>query len=131
MRNAIVDHRREVEPLAEAAEEEPVRALDELRRHYGLRGEADVGAFLVRHPDVVDLLTETRGRIGEYFGADPVDLETFVDPEAPAASELYALVRTRLGSADALRQLRRFDEAWWLDALDRTRAPVVVSIEHV
>lgn len=83
------------------------------------------------HPEVVALLAETRGRSGEHFGDAVVDLEILVDPEAPAAPELYALVQMRLGSADALRRLRRFDEEWWLDALDRTPTPIVVSMEHV
>lgn len=116
---------------APVATDAAVAALDALRREYRFRGGEEVADFLLRPPESRRLLAEARPRIAHFFGSSPVDVELVRDPEAPADPELFALVRTRLSSADALRQLRRFDEGWWLQAIDGADAAIVVSVEHV
>lgn len=105
---------------------------DRLRGRYGFRDNDAVERFIGRHPELLPLLVDARRVIDTYFGQrTPVELEVFIDPEAPNETTLFVLIQTRLSTDEALRSLRSFDEEWWVHAIDRADGHLVISFEHV
>lgn len=103
--------------------------MSELRRDYQLNDEADILAFLERHPALAPLLFEIRSNIRRFFDEDLVRLEMFYDPEWPQDdAELVVNIQTALEPKEALARLRRFDDEWWIKRLSETRPPLIVSI---
>jgi hypothetical protein len=113
--------------------DQPDDALDRLTARYAFRRPEEVVAYLRRYPHLVPVLFEAAEVIPRYFGADaPLALEVFVDPEDELeCRELFAIVQTALGSAEALDRLDRLDEDWWTMASPDGPGTLVVDIEHV
>ncbi|MGH2562852.1 MAG: hypothetical protein ACRDJH_27655 [Thermomicrobiales bacterium] len=111
---------------------DPASEIEQLRRRTHFRGGDDVSVYLERHSGITHVLVGALDRISEYFGEDvPIALEVLWDPEEPEHDELYALIQTSLAAEDAVSRLKRFDEAWWLHALDHTHGGLTISLEFV
>lgn len=111
---------------------DPTPEIARLRRRTEFRDGEEVAAYLERHPWIASVLLDALDRIPEFFGDEaPVALEVFWDPEDAGHEALYALIQTGLPPDEALRQLKRFDEGWWLSALDRVRGDLTISLEFV
>ncbi len=112
-------------------------ALDEriasLAALYRFDDPAAVTDFLSRHDFLVDLLIEAREHIRTHFGPDtPAALEVFYDmDDAQCEPELVALIETTLPAEEALTRLDCFDEAWWLDAVQRGRSILMITLRFV
>ena len=108
-------------------------ALDRLSARYAFRRPAEVAEYLHRHPHLVPILFEAAEVIPRYFGADaPLVLEVFTDPEGEAGDrELFAIVRTALGSEESLERLYRLQDDWWLAASPDGPGVLVIGIEPV
>jgi hypothetical protein len=103
--------------------------IEEIERSFALRNESDVAAFLGEHPFLLPLLLESHDRINEQFpNARPV-LEVVTDPEGADDFQLALFIRTRLAPEEAVANLERFDDTWWLDALDRARGKLCITLE--
>ena len=112
-------------------------ALDEriasLAALYRFDDPAAVTDFLSRHDFLVDLLIEAREHISTHFGPDtPAALEVFYDMDDELGEpELVALIETTLPAEEALTRLDRFDEAWWLDAVQCGRSILMITMRFV
>ena len=112
-------------------------ALDEriasLAALYRFDDPAAVTDFLSRHDFLVDLLIEAREHIRTHFGPDtPTALEVFYDLDDELGEpELVALIETTLSAEEALLHLDRLDEAWWLDAVQRGRFILMITLRFV
>jgi hypothetical protein len=103
-----------------------------LARDFTIVDEQNVVRFLESFPDVLPLLFETRAEIRRFFGEGTVKLETFVDPEWPAEQPTLVMnVQMTVTSRETLDRLREFDRKWWLEKLEASNAPLLVSFEHV
>lgn len=108
------------------------RLIEHLADVYALQDGLKVRAFLRRHPYLVPLLIDARQMISRHFGDEAlVTLEVVQDPESEDDPELVAQIHTSAGSSEALHALQRFDEEWWLGALDRARCKLTIGIRHV
>lgn len=86
---------------------------------YTMRNEPSVQHFLSAYPVLIKVLNEAVPHIRKYFGPEPlVSLEIVRDPEMIGHQELFAYIRTALPVDEALDQLDKLDEAWFLDQLD-------------
>jgi hypothetical protein len=93
---------------------------------------ADVLCFLEAKPDLVALLHEAVPHLEECFGPFPqVVLEIVDDPEVEDLTQLVANIRTALPVEEAINQLARFDETWFLDQLPRTINQFNFNLEFV
>ena len=66
-----------------------------------------------------------------YFDTDlPIVLEFDVDPESnDERGELFATVQVRVDVDDALNQMDRFFEGWWLDRSPASPTVLVFDVE--
>lgn len=109
-----------------AAETESLRPL------YSFRRSDEVAAFLKDHPFLVTLLLEARVQITKYFGSEAdVALEVITDPGSVSDRQLFALVRTNLSPDEALIELERLDQEWWLAAMDNAQGHLGIDVEFV
>ena len=106
--------------------------LHQLEGIYSLRNAAAVRRFLRAYPQLVEALLEARVYLQKYFGPDPqVTLEVVSDPEVEGVEELFAYIRTSLPVDEALAQLNRLDEEWFLGQLDRVGGRFNFNLEFV
>jgi len=107
-------------------------APQSLEQLYTFRRPLEVSQFLDTHPFLVPLLVEAHGKIEQYFGPSPdVVLEVVTDPEAIDDRELFAFIRTSFLPDEALGRLDRFDDEWWLDAMDKTLGALCIDVEFL
>ncbi len=94
--------------------------LHKLEERYSFRDAAEVRRFLVAHPDLIDVLLEAQPYLEKYFGPEPdVVLDVVNDGETASWQQLFAYIQTSLSPDEALAQLDKLDEAWFLDQTDR------------
>lgn len=106
--------------------------LHQLEEIYSLRQPAAVRRFLRTHSQLVEVLLDAYVYLQRHFGPDPqVVLEVVGDPEVDDWDELFAYVLTSLSVDEALAQLDRFDEEWFLDQLDRIDGQLNFDLEFV
>lgn len=97
-----------------------VRGLDRIEQICSLRDGMAVRRFLYSHQELVDVLLEAHAYLEGLFGPDPlVTLEVVNDPEVEGVDELFAYIFTSLSVDEALVRLKRLDNEWFLDQLDR------------
>lgn len=103
-----------------------------IQRLYGCRKGKAVLEFLAAHAFLIPILEEVAERISDYFisNSKPV-LEVTTDPEAFDSRTLFVFIQTHLPLAEALRQLDRFDEAWWLQASERANGKLCIDVECI
>lgn len=101
-----------------------------LQQFYNFRQPEMVNQFLRRYPDLIPLLFDTYVRIQLIFGSPTsVALEIVRDEESSEIDQLFAYVQTPAALPKATAQLRRFDELYWLSAVERARGQMMVDIE--
>ena len=100
-----------------------------LERLYTFRERGEVLGFLEKYPFLVSLLLEAYNEIGNYFPYSQVFLEVVTDPEVTDDSQLVIFIATDLDPFETDARLERFDEAWWLDALDQAQGKLYINVE--
>lgn len=106
-----------------------IRLLEQL---YVFKGHSKVSHFLDKHQFLVQVLLEAYGKIGNYFGLYPqVFLEVVSDPEVQGLVELFGYVVTRLTPEEAGKQLRRFDQDWFLNQLPHVNGLLNFDVEFL
>lgn len=95
-----------------------------------VRRPDEVMDVLTKHPYLIPLLLEAHEVIPRYFDlTEPVVLNVIYDYDAEEEQrELYAYIPIKASHEEARRRLRRFDEEWWLDALERANDLLTIDI---
>jgi hypothetical protein len=96
---------------------------------YTLREPREVLSFLEKNKFLMPLLIEARFKIRNHFPNSRIFLEVDTDPEDINDQQLVAFIATNLPPHEALRELKQFDEDWWLDALDRANGKLCINAE--
>ena len=103
--------------------------LDRVAELYRFRNPDDVRAFLREHPEVVEPLLEAIEVIPRYFGAEaPLALAVEWARESDGRPELIALIGTDLDADASLAALRRFDEEWGIEAMQRAKHDLLFTL---
>ncbi len=89
--------------------------LTQIDQYYKLPRRGEVIQWLEQYPVLVPILVEARDRLRDYFADAEVSLEVVADPEMIGYSQLIAFIISKADPDEAIDQLERFDEAWWLD----------------
>ncbi len=87
--------------------------------------------ILHEHPTLLATLQDAQPIIQAYFPNAPVALTLAEDPESfyPAPSRrLVARIHSDLPPSEAVAQLHRFDEAWWLEAARAVGDHLVITL---
>lgn len=100
-----------------------------LEQLYTFRERPGVLRFLNKYPFLVSLLLEAHKKIGDYFPNSQVFLEVVTDPETINDHQLVTFIATNLVPDKAVDSLNRFDDDWWLDALDRAQGKLCINLE--
>lgn len=100
-----------------------------IERTYLLQGRETALTYLERRPHLIPLLLEARSMIPLYFQGVPVMLRLVEPPDddSPQQLGLYILVPGD-NPDEAVARLTRFDQEWWLDAMDRSLGDLFITI---
>ena len=118
-------------PKAESRWPLAADAIKALKTLYLFRDEPTVTSFLEKHSSLTPLLLEAHEKIEEYFGPSNIIPDVSIDPDDPEYVMLWARIQTTLEAADAVRQLTKFDEEWWLDMSISALELMNVNLEFV
>jgi hypothetical protein len=104
-------------------------ALKTRRLAISVRNNEAADCFLKGHQYLEPILEEAADRIDDYFPGSPLVLEVVNDPESTEDRQLVLFIVTDLGPAQAMERLDRFDEDWWVDALDKAQGKLCITLE--
>lgn len=104
---------------------------DFLELLYTFRDGMNVRAFLDRYPFLVSLLLEASPKINKYFPDKELALQVIIDPEAEKDKQLMVLIIETSSPDDVYEQLERFDNEWWIGAVNRAKGKLCIDVEFV
>lgn len=112
--------------------------LQLLETYYVVR-DAEVRQILRRHPSLVQLLLDTYSKITLHFPNSQVFLDTTIDPEMTDVNsemlddneELVVYISTDLSSEEAIENLKKFYNTWWLKASREAKGKISVGLEFL
>jgi hypothetical protein len=103
--------------------------VQSLEHVYTFRKSSEVSYFLEEHPFLTPLLREAYSHIRKYFPSSTLFLEVVADPEARDEEQLVVFVAVNQDPDEASKALDQFDKDWWLDALERARDKLTITLE--
>lgn len=106
--------------------------LEEIERLYSLRRAVEVKKFVGEHPFLVPLLGVAHSAATRYFDPLSLDLEVIAEPDSSGSAEdqqLVLFVVLESKPHEAYSKLQRFDNEWWLDAMDEAQGCLCISLE--
>lgn len=119
---------RQYEVLSEVVEH---AWLNDLGNFYEYRGKAQVSAYLLTHPDLIDFLKDSYFQLRKCFGLDAsYVLEVVTDPESNHPT-LFGYIRTGLPIDEAQAKLDEFDDEWFLDRIEQVGNYLNFNLEMV
>ena len=93
--------------------------LYQLQEFYDSRGVEDVWHHLKSYPVLIRFLQDSRHYLLEHFGSDTkYILELVRDPERANFRQLQVYIGTSMPIENALAQLDKLDEEWFLSQLN-------------
>jgi hypothetical protein len=95
-----------------------------------LREPTVLKEYLEENRFLIPLINEASAKLVEYFGEEtPQILQVVYHPD-DGSRELFLYVKPDLPVSEAIATLDRFDEDWWLDAMDRSNFQMVIKIGY-
>lgn len=104
--------------------------LDLLGVEYEFVDNSRVVRFLEENPCLISLLLEALTPLQTYLPGASLFLEVVNDPDALKGDELIVTARRDWTVEEALDALNEFDDAWWLDNIQRAAGKVIITVEH-
>ena len=93
--------------------------LYDLQQFYDSRGTKDAWHFLKSYPTLIRFLQDSRPYLLEHFANDATyTLELVPDPEQANLQQLQVYICTPMPADNALAQLDKLDEEWFLPQLN-------------
>lgn len=86
--------------------------------------------FLEENPYLISLLLEALIPLQAYLPGASLFLGVVNDPDALKGDELIVTARRDWTVEEALDALKTFDDAWWLDNIQRAADRVTITVEH-
>lgn len=102
-----------------------------LERLYTFRDGVSVRASLARYPFLISLLLEASPRISKHFPGKEICLQVIADPEVAEDEQLMVLVIETSSPEEVYDRLERFDNEWWIGAVDRAKGKLCIDVEFV
>lgn len=103
--------------------------LEELERLHSFRRPIRVRRFLSEHAFLIPLLDAAYDMTTRYFAPLSLALEVIADPDSMDDQQLVLFVVLQGTPAEAFAKLQRFDNEWWLDAMDEAQGRLCISLE--
>ena len=103
-----------------------------LQEFYESRGVEDVWHFLKSHPALIRFLQDSRHYLLQHFGSDTkYVLELVRDPERANLRQLQLYICTSMPIDNALAQLDKLDEEWFLSQLNSVGNLINFNLEII
>jgi len=90
---------------------------------YKLRKANEIRAFLSDNDYLIPLVSDAYSHLQKYFPGSTVFMEV-------ERGDLLISVRTNLSPENAIKELDKFDDEWWLDACIDSRAKLCIMVEY-
>jgi len=103
--------------------------LEDLERLYTFRHPIQVRSFLNEYAFLIPLLDAAHDAAIRYFAPVSLALEVIADPDSTDDQQLVLFVVLQDTPAEAFANLQRFDDEWWLDAIDEAQGRLCISLE--
>ncbi len=104
--------------------------LDVLGVKYRFVDYSKVVRFLEENPYLVSLLLEALTPLQTYLPGASLFLEVVIDPDALKGDEFIVTARRDWKVEEALEALDKFNDAWWLDNIQRADGKLTITVEH-
>lgn len=104
--------------------------LDLLGVEYQFVDYSRVARFLEENPYLVSLLLEALTPLQTYLPGASLSLEVVIDPDARKGDEFVVTARRDWKVEEALEALDKFNDAWWLDNIQRAADKVTFTVER-
>ncbi len=105
--------------------------IELLRVNFNFRDENQVIQFLRSHRHLNQILNDSVEIIQVYFPESKLSLRVIADPEEENSKQLVLYIGCNLEPEEALIQLDKLDEDWWLDALNGARNALCINLEWI
>lgn len=106
--------------------------LYKLQEFYESRGVEDVWHFLKSYPALIRFLQDSRHYLLEHFGGNTTyTLELVCDPERGNFRQLQVYIGTSMAIDNALAQLDKLDEEWFLSQLNSVGSLINFNLELI
>jgi hypothetical protein len=102
--------------------------MEQVLALYSIKDLQAVEGFLEENTFLIPLLFTTYLNIEKCFSYSKVTLDVETDYEDATHQELAVYVVSNLPLEEALQQLERFDEQWWLNVLDQAQSKFDVDL---
>jgi len=100
--------------------------LDEM---YTFREPNIVKEYLVSNTFLRPILEEAAEKIRNYFPSSPLVLEVISNPEEEDDTYLVLFIKTNLAPFNAVEQLNRLDEEWFLSLPAKLKQSLSINLE--
>jgi hypothetical protein len=80
---------------------------------------------------LVPLLDAAYDITTRYFAPLSLALEVIADPDSADDQQMVLFVVLKGTPTEAFAKLQRFDEEWWLDAMDEAKGKLCISLEFL
>lgn len=104
--------------------------FDLLGVKYQFVDSSRVFRFLEENPYLISLLLEALTPLQTHLPGASLFLEVVNDPDALKGDELIVTARRDWSVEEALDALSKFNDAWWLDSIQRAVDKVTITVEH-
>ena len=106
--------------------------IDALEDTYRFRQRDEVRAFLIDHPDLLELVLETSTKVPEYVPIDqPMALEVVSDPDdEEGGGQLYAVVLTHREPPEIRPRMEQMDREWLIAAFRPAGDLFNIAVEY-
>jgi hypothetical protein len=95
---------------------------------YTIDNKTEVGRFLSQNTFLIPILGLLYAPIQSFFPNAPLSLEVIRDPEIPGQVQLLVNILTELEIDEALKELRKFDLAWWLKNAPLAQGKLIIDL---
>jgi hypothetical protein len=97
---------------------------------YTIENMLDVNIFLQNHSNLIDIILEAHPQLRKYFPTEKLRLKLFSNPESSQWEKLVLSICASPESVDeALNQLEKFDENWWIDASSGVAVNLCINLD--
>jgi hypothetical protein len=104
--------------------------LDVLGELFDVDDPPAVRSYLGKHSFLVPLLVEVHQNVPRYFPDNTrLRLQLLTDRHGGDHVELFAIIESSLSEDQAQQLPDRFDEEWWLQAVNRASGRMTIDVE--
>jgi hypothetical protein len=100
------------------------------RLNFVYKDKTKVLDFLERNTELLDLILEAYPVVRRHFRFDQLLLKLHWEPETSEEDCLILAISTSLKAEEALIELKKIDDEWWLDNMHRAEDKLSIDLVY-